>query len=152
METSAKREVHADGSVSISRNRQRVLVTVPKPGVIFVLSSGGGETTVDAAVMDELAAEIRRSGDVALFVDMRDVKGLALETRKKAMPWAKENKSKISCAHILVGSRLVEIALKVVAVFAGGRLEIYGKPEALLAALKRDVPDLAALPTMPATG
>ncbi len=149
MELSVTRETLPDGSVLVTRNRARVLITVPKAGVIVVVSSVGGESEVDSFVMDELAAEIGRSGDVALFVDMRDVKRLAFDTRKKAMPWAKAHRKKISCAHILVGSKIVEIGLKIVAVFAGGRLEVYGKSDALLAALQHDAPEIKALPVLP---
>ena len=139
-----------DGSVVVSRNRARVLVTVPVKGVVFLASEGGGETHVDGVVMDLLGDEIDEAGCVELFVDMRDAKGMAFETRKKAMPWAKKYRSKISCAHILVGSKFAEIALRFVAVFAGGRLEIYGSADALLTELRRHAPAVDALPSVPA--
>ncbi len=142
-------EMLADGSVLVSGRRARVLVTAPRAGVIFLASSGGGETLVDSAVMDALGAEIDKAGRVELFVDMRDAKGMAFETRKKAMPWAKQYKSKIECAHILTGSKLAELALRVVAVFAGGRLHIHGSAAALLAELRRAAPSVDTLPSVP---
>jgi hypothetical protein len=141
-----------DGSVLVSEGRARVLMTVPTPGVVMLASEGGGETRVDCAVMDLLGDEIDKAGRVELFVDMRDAKGMALETRKHAMPWAKKYKSKISCAHILVGSKLAEIALRILAVFAGGRLEIYGTTNALLAQVRRHAPEVDALPSVPTRG
>ena len=141
-----------DGSVLVSRGRARVLMTVPAPGIVMLASEGGGETRVDCAVMDLLGDQIDKAGRVELFVDMRDANGMAFEMRKQAMPWAKKYKAKISCAHILVGSKLAEIALRLVAVFAGGRLEIYGTPGALLTEVRRHAPSVESLPSVPRTG
>jgi hypothetical protein len=139
-----KREQLADGGWLLTQAAAQVYFIVPKPAVIVIAASGPGDTALDEAVLDMLEREIRRSGPLTIFADVSQQTRMAPETREKASAWAKEHRKHVHATHILVRSKLVEMAFSVLGMLVNGRFKIYSKTHEYHAALQADVPTFKA--------
>lgn len=115
------RRVNQDGSVDLSAPGARALVIRLAPGVVF-LSQAGQNDSVTLALFDELTTEIRRSGSLRVFADARGMKRMTAEVREKSLAWAKEHRAHLGSAMVLVESKLMDMALSVLAMLIGGGL------------------------------
>ncbi|MDQ2642452.1 MAG: hypothetical protein M3020_01460 [Myxococcota bacterium] len=148
------RRVQADGSVLLRGPNLRVRVAVLKAGV--VLASADGEVldakdqTVEAAVLEELEKEMRRAGTLTLFADLRNSPRVPAPSREKLAEWAKRHRARMLASHVLVQSKLMEMAVSIVSMLIGQRVfEVYTRPAAFLRLLQKVAPKLTELPTVP---
>ena len=142
------RRVKQAGSVDLSAPGARALVVRLAPGIVFLVQAGQNDT-VTLALFDELAAEIRRSGSLSVFADARAMKRMSTEVREQALAWAKEHRSHLRSATVLVESKLMDMALSVLGMLIGGGLL---KSVTVLAdfeaKLREHVPHLQRLPEL----
>jgi len=130
----------ADGTHWLHRERARVAFSVPKPGLVVIVASGTGDTVVDDAVFGLLEAEIQRSGSVKIFVDLTALTRMAGESREKALVWGRKHPSAVQVTHLLVRSKLVEMAFSVIGMLVGGRFKMYSDPDEFRAVLSAEAP------------
>src|SRR5258708_7608910 len=107
------REHLPDGTQLLAREQSRVAFSVPKPGIVVIVAKGTGDTVVDDAVFELLEAEIQRSGSIKIFVELTALTRMARESREKALIWGRKQRSAVQVVHLLVRSKLVEMAFSV---------------------------------------
>ena len=145
------RTLLADGSVLLSTPESASRVQQLAPGVVLCSNVGRGAAEVDLAVMAELEQHIERSGSISVFCDLRSLTRMDPATRETASLWGKKHYGKVS-VHILVTSKLVELALSVISMVVGTPIRFYGHEAGFLAALERQVPGVRSLPVVPLPG
>lgn len=148
------RRIQADGSVLLRGPNLQVRIAALKAGV--VLASAHGEVLdeedvrVEAAVLAELESEMNRAGTLTLFADLRQSPRVPSPSREKIAEWTRRHRARILPSHVLVRSKLMEMAVSIVSMLIGHRLyEVYTRPAAFLASLKKVAPKLTELPTVP---
>lgn len=150
----ADRQVHSDGSVLITGAGIQFRVQALKPGhVLLTVHGGRSKHDEDAAaerlMLDELSAEMRRSGPIVIFADMRGSSSMGAQSRDVATEWLHRHKRDILASHVLVRSKLIEMAMSIVAmVVGGGLLHVYSSVPAFLAVVRGAVPGFLDLPTL----
>ena len=90
-------------------------------GVVLLVQVGNSDA-VTLASFEELTAEMRRAGSLTVFADARGTKRMSPEIRDAAVKWANENRSSLRTTTVLVGSKLMEMAMSVLAMLVGGGL------------------------------
>jgi len=148
------RRVQPDGAVLFCGTHLSVRVAVLKPGV--VLASARGEVldpadqNVEMAMLAEFDRELDRAGTFALFADLRESEGLSPASRKKIASWMRRHQARLLPSHVLVGSKLTEIALSIITMLVGGGLfQTHTNPQTFLALLNKVSPKLTKLPQVP---
>ena len=144
MSETLKREQLEDGGWLLSRARAQVCFRVPKPGVVVIGAGGPGDTVLDDAVFAMLEEEIRRSSPLKIFADLASQTRVAGETREKASAWAKGHRQHIAATHLLVRSRIVEMAFSVIGMLVGGHFKFYSNEVEFYSVLRAEVPGLKA--------
>jgi hypothetical protein len=133
----------SDGSWLLSREQAEVYFSVPKPGVVVIAASGPGDTLVDDVVLKMLAEETR-SCPLKIFADLSMQTRIASETREKASAWAKAHRTHVEATHLLIRSKLVEMAFSVIGMLVSGRFKFYSNSNEFYTALRAEVPDFKA--------
>ena len=145
-----KREHLSDGSWLLTRERAEVYFSVPKPSVVVIAASGPGDTLVDDVVLEMLGEEAVRSRPLKIFADLSTQTRIAGETREKASAWAKGHRTHVEATHLLVRSKLVEMAFSVIGMLVSGHFKLYSNGDEFYSVLRAEVPDFkAARPTIP---
>lgn len=148
------RDVLPDGSVVILGPNVSFRVIVLKPGNVLVVSKGGGNTPADIAAVDalfrEFDQELERSGTLSTFADARQSTQISSETREKTVEWARKHGDRIKSSHVLVRSKLIEMALSVVSLLIGNAngTKFYSRPDAFLAVMRGQNMTLTELPDL----
>jgi hypothetical protein len=97
-----------------------------------------------------LEEEIERCQPLKIFADLSTLTRVAGETREKASAWAKGRRTHVEATHLLVRSKLVEMAFSVIGMLVSGRFKIYSNGDEFYSVLRAEVPDFkAARPTIP---
>jgi hypothetical protein len=117
--------------------------------------TGGGsrsgspeDAQAELAMLKELDAELKRSGSLTVFADLREMPRMSAQSREVATTWLRDNRANIKASHVLVRSKLVEMAMAIVAmVVGGGILKLYSRPDTFLDLVRTAAPTLVALPT-----
>lgn len=125
-----------------------------KPGI--VLASAQGEVadekdgSAEAAVLAELETEIGRAGTLTLFADLRQSPRVPAASREKLAEWTRRHRARIRPSHVLVRSKLMEMAMSILTMLIGDRLfDVYTQPAPFLALLRGAAPKLTELPAVP---
>jgi hypothetical protein len=144
----------ADGAALFVGPNLRVRVAVLTPGVVLASAHGeviGSEDArVEAAVLAELEGELERAGTLTLFADLRQSPRLPAASRDKLAQWARRHKGRLLPSHVLVQSKLLEMAMSLITMFVGGDvLETHTRPQAFLGLVKKVAPTLTKLPSVP---
>jgi hypothetical protein len=149
------RRVQADGAVLFVGPNLRVRIAVLKSG--FVLASAQGEVvglqdvSAEAAMLAELERELERAGTLTLFADLRQSPRLPAASREKLAQWARRHEGRLLPSHVLVQSKLIEMAMSLITMLVGGGVfEIHTRPQAFLDLVKKVSPTLVELPGVPA--
>jgi hypothetical protein len=148
------RRVQPDGAVLICGTNLRVRVAVLKPGV--VLASAHGEVAdaedarAEAVLLAELDRELERAGTLTLFADLRESPRMPAASRDKIAQWTRRHQARLLPSHVLVRSKLLEMAMSIIAMLVGGGLiKIHSRPQAFLDLVKQVAPKLSELPKVP---
>jgi hypothetical protein len=146
------RQVMADGAILIRGVSIVFRVQRLKPGIVLLTVSGGrAKRAEDAAaeriMLEELDREIEANGGITVFADMRDSSTMAAQSREVASEWLRAHKQHIRASHILVRSKLIEMAMSVISmVVGGGLLHVYSRVPEFMQALHGAAPGLLDLP------
>jgi hypothetical protein len=106
-------------------------------------------------MLHELEVELRRAGALTVFADLREASRMPAESREVVTAWMQANRQQLKCSHVLVSSKLLEMAMSIIGMLVGGGLlKVYSQPKAFLEAVRAAAPDLLALPAIdqPSTG
>jgi hypothetical protein len=154
VESRCERRTQADGSVLLCGPNLRVRIAVLKPG--FVLASAQGEVadaadgSVETAVLAELERELERAGSLTLFADLRQSPRVPAPSREKLAEWMRRHRARILPSHVLVQSKLMEMAMSILSMLVGhGRFEVYTRPSPFLTLIKKVAPKVTELPSVP---
>lgn len=147
------REVLPDGSVLITGRNIRFRVVVLKPGFILMIAKGGAnggeDSAAELALLRELDLELERSGMLTMFADLRETTRMGGESRDTTVAWMRQRQSRFNASHVLVRSKLMEMAISIVAMLVGGGLiKVYSRPQTFLELLRHTDPKLTKLPTL----
>ncbi len=147
------REVQPDGSVLIIGRNVRFRVMVLKPAFVLLVAKGGSHGPEDAAaeraLLRELELELERSGMLTVFADLRESTRMGGESRETTVAWMRKYQGRINASHVLVRSKLMEMAMSIVAMLVGGGvIKMYSRPQAFLDLLRQTAPKVVKLPTL----
>jgi hypothetical protein len=151
---SQSRQLQADGSVLISGRAIRFRVAVLNPGYVLLTASGGRanhpeDAQAETLMIAELDRELRRAGVLTVFADLRQTSRMSAESREVASSWMRQNRSALKGSHVLVGSKLLEMAMSIVGMLVGGGiLKVYSQPRAFLDVVRAVAPALTELPVV----
>jgi hypothetical protein len=144
------RHVQRDGSVAFAGPNLRVRLAVLKPGFVLITvvgeASGAEDAAVEQAVLREMDLEIEQSGMLTIFCDLRELSRMGPASREKFGRWGKRHQKRINASHVLIRSKLIEVATTLINALAGGVLRTYSSPRTFLAQLHTVAPKVTKLP------
>ena len=148
----AIRRVQPDGAVLFTGTDLCVRAQVLKPGFMLITVVGGAKSiedfAVERAVLREMDLELDRSGMLTIFCDLREMTRMAADSRDAFGAWGKKQQKRINASHVLIRSKLIEMATTLISVLAGGILKSYTRPQSFLDALRAQAPKLTTLPVV----
>lgn len=149
------RRVQPDGAVLFCGTHLRVRVAVLKPGV--VLASAAGEVVdeedvrAEVALLEEFDQELARAGSFTIFADLRESPRMPSASRERIAQWTRRHQARLLPSHVLVRSKLLEMALSIITMLVGsGLFKVHTNTQTFLALVKAAAPKLVALPRAPA--
>jgi hypothetical protein len=129
-------------------------MAVLKPGVVLATARGEAvvaeDSEVEAALLAELERELARAGSLTLFADLRLSERMPAKSRDHIAQWTRRHQAALRPSHVLVKSKLLEMAVSVLTMLIGGSIEVHVRPQPFLELLRRVAPQLTELPTVPA--
>lgn len=134
------REHLVDGGWLLTSARAQVYFGVPKPGVVVIGASGMGDPLVDDAVFAMLEEEVRCCSPIKIFADLTAQTRTAGDAREKASAWARRHRQDVAATHLLVRSKLVEMAFSVIGMLVGGHFKLYSSEDDFYSILRAEVP------------
>jgi hypothetical protein len=151
--TGTRRE-QADGSIVFFGTTLRVRVAALKPGFVLVTAQGEALTERDLraeqAMTAELDRELERAGQLTVFVDLRESPRMPAKSRDLIAKWMRRHQVRLNTSHVLVHSKIMEMAISIVAMLVGGgMIKVYSKADVFLALLRKVAPKLTDLPGVP---
>ena len=140
----------------ITGRNVRFRVMVLKPAFMLMVAKGGSSGPEDAAaevlLLREFEIELERSGMLTVFADLRESTLIGGETRDNTVAWMKKYQGRFNASHVLVRSKLIEMAMAVLGMLVGGGIiKTYSRPQVFLDLLKKIAPKVTKLPTISAT-
>ncbi|HYQ42730.1 MAG TPA: hypothetical protein VER11_12205 [Polyangiaceae bacterium] len=149
------RRVQPDGAVLFCGNNFCVRVAVLKPGVLLVGVHGqvidDQDVHAETALLAEFDHELERVGTFTMFADLRESPHMPSASRKRIAHWVRRHQARLLPSHVLVRSKLLEMALTVVTMLVGsGVFKIHTDLQTFLAFVKKAAPKLTELPRIPA--
>ena len=148
------RRDHADGAVLFRGPNLSVRVAVLMPGVVLVSAQGevvGAEdASAETAAFAEFERELERAGTLTLFADLRKSPRLPAASREKIAQWARRHRARLLPSHVLVQSKLIEMAMSILTMLVGGGVfEIHTTQAPFFDLVKKVAPKLTGLPDVP---
>ena len=138
----------ADGTMQWSVGAFVVTLRVLGPGVAYSTTTGSGVQVFVPEFTEALEAEIATHGRIVLFVNLLEATRLSGPARDSWAEWAKRHRLDTT-AHFLVQSKLIDMALSLIAMFsgAGAQMRSYSDMDRFLAAMREAAPN-AVLPKL----
>lgn len=144
------REVLGDGTIVYGGAAGRGVVQRLAPGVLLFTALGDFDVPLAEGPMADFDREIEEHGSLVLCLNLLERKAIASGSRKPWTEWAAKHRGKIH-AHLLMRSKLVGMAISVMAMLAGGiPLTCYSELADFEEAIARLVPGMRRLPPIPA--
>ena len=148
------RQVQPDGAVLFCGTSLRVRIVLLSPGCVLATARGelidAQDASAEDAVLAELDRELERAGTLTMFADLRDSPRMPSESREKIAHWMRRHQARLRPSHVLVGSKLLEMAMSVIAMLVGGGLmKIHSRPQAFLDLVRKASPKITELPRVP---
>jgi predicted trehalose synthase len=132
----------------------RVRIATLKPGFVLVTAYGEALTERDLraeqGMTAELDGELERAGQLTVFADLRESPSLPAKSRDMIAKWMRRHQARLNPSHVLVRSKIMEMAMSIVAMLVGGGMvKVYSKADVFLAAVRKAAPKLSELPGIP---
>lgn len=149
-ESVTQRSTLADGTKCFRVSKFTQLLTPLGPGVVLVTGIGYNSGASAPLVTAELTSAIPAQGKLTSFVNLSLQTGQGGAAREWWIEWGKEHRPHVEAVHILVRSRMMDMAISVIRMFVGGGLiHSHAEPEPFEAAIRERVPSFQRLPTFP---
>lgn len=140
----------ADGSIELSAPGALLRLTRLRPGVVLLVQLGNDDD-MTRAVFTDFEEEIRNAGSLTVFADVRHIRRMSPELRDFSLSWGRRNRSEIRLATILVGSKIVDMAMSILAMLLGGGLiKIVSDARLFEELVRKKVPEFGGLPSLTA--
>jgi hypothetical protein len=107
-----EREETSD-TVRLTRANFGAIVSRPRVGTVLLRLNGYDAGQLGTSILDEVGAEMRRSGKIELFIDTREASGATWEVSRNWSGWFKTHRDQLARVCILVNSRLVRQTIEV---------------------------------------
>lgn len=143
------RKVHSDGTVLIWGLSGAIVVSRLAPGVLYVIGVRNFDGPTDDGPMCDFDRELAQQGSLSLFLDVRNVERGSRRSRDAWKEWSTRNRDRVTST-LLVQSRLLHMAISVIAMVSSASTQSFHDESAFLAELTRKVPRIRTLPTVPA--
>ncbi len=142
-----------DESTLVLRSERFTLVLKRlAPGKILLTGIGYEDGGTFDALTAELQAEADRApGGVTIYCDLWEETGMSPDSRERWGKWSRDTARPIVGTHILVRSKIVDMAISLIGLFVGGsgQIQSYADPQKLERVIARDVPGFRGLPRYP---
>jgi hypothetical protein len=136
-----------DGSTCFVASKFVQVFTRLAPRKILISGFGYNDGAVVRHVIGELEKELGGGNTVTIFVNLLEESGNSASTREAWATWAREHRSAIESTHILFRSRLMEMAISIVAMLVGGgTIKAYSNLREFEQSVQSRVPGLRSLP------
>ena len=131
----------------------RIRMATLKPGFVLVTAYGEALTERDQraeqAMTAELDGELERAGQLTVFADLRESPRMPAKSRDLIAKWMRRHQVRLNTSHVLVHSKLMEVALSIVAMLVGGGMvKIHSKADVFLGLVRKVAPKLTELPSI----
>lgn len=148
------RRVQPDGSVLFCGSHLFVRVAVLKPGIVLVSARGevidDEDVRAEAAMLAEFDHELERAGSFTVFADLRESQRMPAASRQRIAQWTRRHQTRLLLSHMLVRSKLLEMALSIITMLVGsGLFKVHTNAQTFLALVRTAAPKLTALPKVP---
>jgi hypothetical protein len=144
-----KRESLPDGTVIYGGGGGAAVMMRLAPGVVLLTAHGTFEVSTSEGPMKDFDEELSRHGKLVLCLDMSNRKSVAKSSRDDWIAWARRNRQKLHVL-LLVQSKLVDMAISVMAMLAGGMpLQSFSDVRAFERAIAREIPGFQRIPAIP---
>ncbi len=152
------RREQADGSVVFFGTALRLRVAALKPGFVLITALGEALTERDMraeqGMIAELDRELEQAGQLTVFADLRESPRMPAASRDLIANWLRRHQVRLNTSHVLVHSKIMEIAMSVVAMLVGGGMvKVYSKADVFLGLVRKAAPKLpdmeSELPSVP---
>lgn len=148
-EAATVRTVLADNSLCFRTSKFTEIVTRLAPGCVLVTGIGYNDGRCAPLVTEELERVISQGHKLTAFVDMSRQSGQASVSREWWATWVKKNRERLVCSHMLVQSRMTDMAISVLGMLVGGGIRSYSSVALFEGAIAAAVPGFKRLPTYP---
>ncbi len=145
-EAVTQRSTLSDGTKCFRVSKFTQLVTPLAAGVVLVTGIGYNSGACAPLITEEIGRAIPTDGKLVSFVNLSQQTGQASVTREWWAAWVKEHRPQLEGAHMLVRSRLMDMAISVLGMMLGGVIHSYSEPAAFEAAIRERVPSFRGLP------
>ncbi|HEY1533664.1 MAG TPA: hypothetical protein VGF76_06585 [Polyangiaceae bacterium] len=103
----------------------------------------------EQAMTAELDGELERAGQLTVFADLRESPRMPAKSRDLIAKWMRRHQVRLNTSHVLVHSKLMEVALSIVAMLVGGGMvKIHSKADVFLGLVRKVAPKLTELPSI----
>jgi hypothetical protein len=143
------RKVHSDGTVLIWWLSGAIVVSRLAPGVLYLTGLRNFDGPFEDGPMCDFDRELAQQGSLELFIDVRNVERGSRKSRDAWKEWSTRNRERVSST-LLVRSRILHMAVSVVAMVSAASTQSFHDEARFLAELTRKVPKVRALPAVPA--
>lgn len=147
------RQVLPSGAILLSGPSLRVRIAVLRPGFLLITTVGSAteprDRDVELAMLREFEIEIERAAMLTTFLDLRETSRMNGDSREMVATWMRKHKPQLNPGHILLRSKLMEMAISILGMLTGGgMINTYSKPQAFLDVVRAVAPRITALPTI----
>ena len=121
-EAVTRQSVLADGSHCYRCSKFTQVITQLAPGAVLVTGIGYNSGQCAPLVTAELSRVIPTAGKLSAFVDLSGQTGQASSAREWWGDWAKQNRPQLATTHMLVRSRMMDMAISVLVMIIGSEM------------------------------
>ncbi len=141
-----ERSVLLDGSLCFRTTKFTQVVTRLAQGRMLVTGIGYNDGRCAPLITAEMARAIPKSGKLFAFVNLSAQSGQASIAREWWADWVKANRVQLEPTHMLVRSRMMDMAISVLGMLLGGGIKTYSEQAPFEAAIAEVVPGFQHLP------
>ncbi len=137
-----------DGSLCFRSPKFTLVLTELAPGAMLVHSIGYNTGESAPLVTAEMVRHMPATGKLQCFVNLSKQTGQSSAAREWWGAWAKQHRPSLGIQHILVTSKVMEMAISVLSMIVGGGLiKAHSSLPPFEAAITERVPGFRKLPT-----
>ncbi|MES1175737.1 MAG: hypothetical protein ABUL62_15555 [Myxococcales bacterium] len=149
-EATTERTTLADGSTCYRSHKFTQVITRLAPGHVLVTAYGYNSGESAPLITAHMAYEIPQGGTLSAYVNLTHETGQASAAREWWADWNKQYKNELNPAHILVRSRIMEMAISVLSmIVGGGKINAHSSEATFIAVIAQAVPGFRQLPKFP---